>query len=259
MTEGGFRVLYLVTLSIVLPAYNESGVIRKNLEYVALWLRSQKIKAELIVVDDGSKDETVSEVQKVSKKYSEVSVIANEHRGKGFAVFTGVQAAHGEQVLMMDVDLATPIEEYSRFAKELNGADIVIASREAKGAKRIGEPWFRHFIGRVFNLLVVQLIALPGINDSQCGFKLFKKEAARRIFKRLIVYGPEAKLAKKPFLGALDVEVLFIAKLLGYKIKELGVTWTYAPTTRLNFFSTSFKMARDVLRIRVNGLLGRYS
>ena len=247
-----------MTLSVIFPAYNEAKVIGKNITYVASWLRSQKIKAEVIVVDDGSLDKTVFEVQKVSKKYKEVSVIANEHKGKGFAVFTGVLAAKGEQILMMDVDLATPIEEYPRFAKELESADIVIASREAEGAKRVGEPWFRHFIGRVFNLLVVQLIALPGINDSQCGFKLFKNKPAQRIFKRLIIYGPEAKLSKKPFLGALDVEVLFIAKLLRYKVKEPGVTWTYAPTTRLNFFETSFKMARDVCRIRANGLLRLY-
>jgi len=247
-----------VTLSIIFPAYNEAKVIGKNVTHVASWLRKQKIKAEIIVVDDGSLDKTVEEVKKVSKKFSEVSVIANEHRGKGFAVYTGVLAAQGEHILMMDVDLATPIEEYPRFARELKSCDIAIASREAKGAKRVGEPYFRHFIGRVFNLLVVQLIALPGINDSQCGFKLFKNKPAQKIFKRLIVYGPEAQLSKKPFLGALDVEVLFIAKLLNYKVKEVGVTWTYAPTTRLNFFSTSSKMARDVCRIRLNGILGRY-
>jgi dolichyl-phosphate beta-glucosyltransferase len=245
-------------LSVIFPAYNEAKVIGKNTTHVASWLRLQKIKAEVIVVDDGSKDKTVDEVNKVSKKFKEVSVIANEHRGKGFAVYTGVLAAKGEHILMMDVDLATPIEEYPRFAEKLEVADIVIASREAEGAQRVGEPFFRHFIGRVFNLLVVQLIALPGINDSQCGFKLFKAKPAQRIFKRLIIYGPEARLSKKPFLGALDVEVLFIAKLLGYKVKELGVTWTYAPTTRLNFFSTSFKMARDVCRIRLNGILGKY-
>lgn len=245
-------------LSVIFPAYNEGEVIAKNLTKTADWLREHKIKAEIIVVDDGSKDNTVAEVKKVGKEYKEVSVIANEHKGKGYAVYTGVLAAKGEHILMMDVDLATPISEYPRFAKELEKYDIAIASREAKDAVRVGEPMFRHFIGRVFNLLVVQLIALPGIDDSQCGYKLFSQKAAKEIFERLIIYGPEAKLEKKPFLGALDVEVLFIAKGLGYKIKELGVRWTYSPTTRLSFFATSYKMARDVLRIRVNGLLGRY-
>ena len=143
-----------VTLSIIFPAYNEAKVIGKNVIHVASWLREQKIESEIIVVDDGSLDKTVEEVKKVSKRFPEVSVIANEHKGKGYAVYTGVLAAKGEHVLMMDVDLATPVEEYPRFAKELKNADIVIASREAEDAKRVGEPWFRHFIGRVFNLLV---------------------------------------------------------------------------------------------------------
>jgi glycosyltransferase involved in cell wall biosynthesis len=246
-------------LSLIFPAYNESKVIAKNLTHVVLWLKSQKIEAEIIVVDDGSSDKTVAEVKKIISRHKEVSLIENQHRGKSYAVYVGVLASKGQYVLVMDVDLATPVEEYHNFSKEMKkGFDIVIASREAEGSKRVGEPYLRHFIGRVFNLFVVQLFALPGINDSQCGFKLFKGDMARKIFKKLIVYGPESKVEKKPFFGALDVEVLFIARSMGLEIRELGVEWHYAPTTRLSFFNNAFKMARDVLRIRLNGLLGKY-
>lgn len=250
--------LRALKLSVIFPAYNEGDKIKKNLEHVAGWLREKKIESELIVVDDGSSDNTVSEAKAAAKEFKEISVIENDHRGKSFSVFTGVQVAKGEEILMIDVDLATPIEEYPRFSEGLKSHQIVIASREAKGAERVGEPWFRHFIGRIFNLFLVQLIALPGIQDSQCGFKLFKGNEAKEIFKRLIVYGPESEIQEKPFFGALDVEVLFIAKTLGYKVKELGVKWYYVPTTRLSFFNNAYKMARDVLKIRLNGLMGKY-
>ncbi|MFZ2664601.1 MAG: glycosyltransferase family 2 protein, partial [Patescibacteria group bacterium] len=125
------------------------------------------------------------------------------------------------------------------------------------GARRIGEPFYRHLMGRVFNLLV-QLIALPGISDSQCGFKLFKGDVAKDVFSRLSIYGVKAVDIEKPYLGAWDVEVLYLARKLGYTIKQVPVTWTFVKTKRLSPVKDSLKMAWDVLKIRVNDLRGKY-
>jgi hypothetical protein len=167
--------------------------------------------------------------------------------------------ASGEYIYLADADLAAPISEIKKFSvwiKE-HEFDLVIASREGMGAKRVGEPFYRHVMGRVFNL-VVQAVALPGIKDTQCGFKLFKASAAKDIFERLKIYGPEAKEIKKAYLGAFDVEVLFLARKLGYKIKQVPIVWTYVRTTRLNPFSDSINMAKDVVKVRINYLKGIY-
>lgn len=246
-------------LSIVIPAYNEEETIRKSLARVFEFLESKGHPFEVIVVDDGSEDKTVEIIEEFFGERSELKLIKNPHKGKGFAVRTGMLAAKGDFVVFSDADLATPIEELDRLLMWLReqGFDIAIASREGFGAKRVGEPWWRHFLGRGFNFLV-QLLALPGINDSQCGFKLFTKKAAKDVFGRLRIYGEEAKEIKYPYLGASDVEVLFLARKLGYKIKEVPVTWHYVKTQRLDPLKDSWRMFFDVLRVRVNDLRGVY-
>ena len=131
------------------------------------------------------------------------------------------------------------------------------AQRVVSGAERVNEPLYRHLMGRVFNLLV-RVVALPGIKDSQCGFKLFTNKSAKDIFKRLTIYGENAKELEDAYLGAFDVEVLYLAKKLGYKIKSLPVTWTYVKTTRLNPVFSSYNMAKDVFKVRINDLRGAY-
>jgi len=245
--------------SIVMPAYNEEDKITSTLTQVVNFMRGFCSSFEVIVVNDGSADDTAQKIEDYASENPEVRLITNSHKGKGFAVWTGMMEAKGDFIYMADADLSAPIEELKKlsvWAKDQN-FDIVIGSREGFGARRIGEPFYRHVMGRFFNFLV-QIVALPGINDSQCGFKLFKNNAAKDIFNRLLVYGEEAKEIDTTYFGAWDVEVLYLAKKLGYTIKQVPVTWTYVKSKRFNPIRDAIKMARDVFKVRLNDLGGRY-
>lgn len=247
-------------LSVVIPAYNEEKNIRTTLAVVEDYLLAAGWEFEIIVVNDGSVDNTAEVVGGYIEGKREFSLIKNPHRGKAYAVKTGVLKASGDYILFSDADLATPINEVKRMLVWLTeqGFDLVIASREGIGAKREGEPYYRHLMGRIFNF-VVQNLALKGINDSQCGFKLFKKEVAHKLFPSLYVYGGEGKEIKKAYLGAFDVELLFLARKYGYKIKEVSVTWSFVKTKRLNPLRDSWKMFWDVVKIRLADLRGAYN
>lgn len=245
--------------SIVIPAYNEADKINSTLTQVFSFMRGFVESFEVIVVDDGSSDNTAELVKQYAKENSELILVENPHKGKGPTVWTGIKKAKGQYICMTDADLSTPIEELKKLFHWISDHDydIVIASREGVGSRRIDEPFYRHLMGRVFNFFV-QLIALPGIRDSQCGFKLFKAGPAKEIIKRLHIYGEEAKEIKRSYMGAFDVEILYIAKKLDYKIKELSVTWKYVKTTRLNPFSDSVNMLRDIIKVRFNDIKGVY-
>lgn len=247
-------------ISVVIPAYNEEDKITSTLTQIKNFLKSYVETFEIVVVNDGSLDSTSAVVREYSQANPEVVLVDNPHRGKGYGIYTGMIRATGDYIYMADADLSAQISEIKKlmlWVKE-HGYDIVIATREGVGARRVDEPLYRHFMGRAFNLWV-QIIALPGINDSQCGFKLFTNKAAKESFSRLRIYGVGAKDIQKPFLGAMDVEVLYIAKKRGFKIKEVPVTWTFVKTTRLAPFATSLKMALDVLKVRINDLKGLYN
>lgn len=248
-------------ISIVIPTYNEEkrGV-KRNLGVVVDFLESVGYDYEVIVADDGSADNTAAIAQEFARSKERVRVLELPHRGKGATVRDGMLAAKGRYILFSDADLATPITELKRFLPWVEqGFDIVIASREGVGARREHEPWHRHVMGRIFNFLV-QLIAIRGIEDTQCGFKLFKTAAAKGILARLKIYGQaETEELKAPYLGAFDVEVLFLAQKLDYKIKEVPVTWYYAETQKLDPLKDSLRMARDVLKVRLNDLKGVYA
>ncbi len=248
-------------ISIIIPTYNEEKRgIKKNLAVVIDFLEEENYDYEVLVADDGSADDTVAVVEEFARGKERVKVLKFSHRGKGATVRDGMLQAQGKYILFSDADLATPIEELKRLLNwvEEQGFDLAIASREGIGAQRENEPWYRHFIGRGFNFLV-KLIALRGIEDTQCGFKLFKAAAAKEILKRLKIFGKEqTEGLKEPYFGAFDVELLFIAKKLGYKIKEVPVTWYYAGTKNFNFLRNSWGMARDVLMVRFNDLRGVY-
>lgn len=250
----------MIDYSIVIPVYNEESRATKTLTQVLSFMNAFSPAFEIILVDDGSTDKTANMIEEYAKDHPEIKLVRNEHRGKGYSVRTGVLAANGKYIYTIDCDLSTPMDELKRLSNWIvdNDYDLVIASREGLGAKREDEPFYRHLMGRVFNFLV-QGTTLPGINDSQCGFKLYKRDVAKRIFSSLIVYGEHSKKLKRAFLGAFDVEVLFIAKTLGYKIKEVPVKWVFTKTTRLNPLVDSYKMARDVLRIKILGLKGAYA
>ncbi len=245
--------------SIVIPAFNEADKISSTINQVLTFMRGFAESFEVIVSDDGSKDNTADITESFLEENPELILLKNPHKGKGATVWAGVDKAQGEYIYLCDSDLSTPISELKKlsvWARD-QGYDIVIGSREGIGAQRIGEPFYRHFIGRIFNFFV-QAVLLPGINDSQCGFKLFNKKSAKDIFSRLKIYGPDAPVLEKAYLGAWDVEVLYLARKLKYKIKEVPVIWTFVKTTRLNFFETSIKMVRDVIKVRINDIRGVY-
>ncbi|MCX6783678.1 MAG: glycosyltransferase [candidate division WWE3 bacterium] len=239
-------------ISVVLPAYNEAEAITKSLGKIEEYLNSQEYSWEIIIANDGSSDATASRVTEFIADKPAYQLLNLAHRGKSAAVCSGVAAASGEYILVTDVDLAVPISELKRFmhwAVE-EKCDVISASREGKGATRVGEPYYRHFVGRIFNLLI-QILILPGISDTQCGYKLFSKKAVAAIFPRLLVYGRDSPKVDKPFFGAFEVEVLFLARKLRLKVKELPVIWTFSPTRRFNFVGNSWRMFRDIVKIRI--------
>lgn len=197
-----------VFLSVVIPAYNEARRLPATLERVGAYLAQQSFRSEILVVDDGSTDETAV----LAERHPGVRVLKRDHRGKGFAVRAGALDARGAYILLCDADLATPIEEWEKlFPFFAAGYDVVIGSREGLGARRLGEPLHRHIMGRVFNLLV-RLIAIPGINDTQCGFKALSRSAAHDLFQRVRIYGDDAPVVQGAAVTAYDVELLFLAR-----------------------------------------------
>ncbi len=230
-------------LSVVIPAYNEEARLVPTLERIKQYLGEQSYSSEIIVVDNASVDRTAEVAREAG-----VEAIAEPRRGKGAAVRTGLLAARGEYVLFSDADLSTPIEEVEKLMAELRaGSDVAIASRglpESNLVKR--QPWYRELVGRVGNLLV-RIMAVRGIADTQCGFKLFPREISQRVF-------PAQRLTG----AAFDVEVLFIVQHAGWKIAEVPVTWIDSPETRFSRVRDSLDAFKDLFRIRVNWLLGRY-
>ncbi|MCP4139924.1 MAG: glycosyltransferase family 2 protein [Chloroflexi bacterium] len=233
-------------LSIIIPAYNEESRLPQTLEQVFAFLAEEDYAAEVIVVENGSSDKTLSLAQALTKKYPDLRVLHNEKAGKGLAVRTGIFAAKGDYRIFCDADLSMPIEEVRRFIPPNLDSDIVIASREVEGAVRYDEPEFRHFTGRIFNLLI-RLLALPKLHDTQCGFKCFRADVAEEIFKYQNIEG-----------WAFDVELLFIARMRGYEIIELPIPWYYNDESKINVLRDSFRMFFDLLKIRQNARKGKY-
>jgi dolichyl-phosphate beta-glucosyltransferase len=246
------------TLSVVIPAYNEIQNFKAGaLNEVATYIRDNKKNWEVIIVDDASTDGSTEKIEKFCSQFPNFKLIKNFHMGKSGTVAKGVEEAQGEYILFTDFDQATPISEFEKLLPYLKkGYEIVIGSREVAGSKREKEPWYRHLMGRGFNF-GVKLLTVRGISDTQCGFKAFKSDAAKKLFKRLQVYKP--KEISSAFTGAFDVEILFIGKKLGYKIAEVPIIWHHVKTDRVSPLKDSFLMAIDVIKIRINDLLGKYN
>ncbi len=246
-------------LSVVIPAYNEERRLPQTLETIERFLAQQAYDSELIVVDDGSGDRTAAIVESFAATHPRVALIRNDHRGKGYAVRTGMLAARGHIVLFSDADLSTPIEEIKAILPWFDrGYGAVIGSREGKGARRIKEPFYRHFMGRVFNM-IVRILTVRGIDDTQCGFKAFRDDVARDVFSRMKLYGENAKRITDAMVTGFDVEVLFLAQKAGIKIKEVPVEWRYGSETKVNPLKDSWRNFRDVVKVRWNDLRGRYN
>lgn len=244
-------------LSIIIPAYNEEENVRRGvLDDVERYLKTRKYDWEVIVVDDGSDDQTTALTDQWIRGKSPWKLIRNAHQGKAETVKTGVLAATGDAILFTDFDQATPLSEVEKLLPFLRkGEDIVIGSREVKGSERLKEPWYRHAMGKGFNF-VVQLVAIGGIHDTQCGFKLFKAHVAKDLFNSLVVYAKGKETSA--FTGAFDVELLYIAQKRGYKIAEVPVSWKFVQTVRVNPLRDSVRMFVDVVSIRWTDLTGGY-
>lgn len=234
-------------LSIVVPAYNEAGRIGETLEILRAQVPALVPDCEIRVVDDGSEDETAAIVDRVARQDARVVLQREPHRGKGATIKAGMLAATGALRFMCDADLSMPVHELPRFLAVVpSQADIAIGSREGLGARRVGEPPYRHLLGRVFNSAVKGAV-LPGINDTQCGFKLFTAEAANLVFPQTTIDG-----------WAFDVEVLYIARRRQLRILELPIEWHYRDRSRVSALRDPLRMLRDVLTIRGNSARGAY-
>jgi glycosyltransferase involved in cell wall biosynthesis len=235
-----------IDLSVVIPAYNEEGRLPATLQQISKHLAGTDIVYEIIVVDDGSTDETSEVAANQSQSDPCVQVLMKRHAGKGAAVRSGALAARGARILFCDADLPMAASELTRLPAMLSEHDVVIASREGTDAQRIGEPYYRHLMGRVFNA-VVQLLAIPGIQDTQCGLKCFTAASAREVFTRQTVDG-----------FGFDVEILFIARKLGYRIVEIPITWSHRESSRVEPVRDTLRMLGDILRVRWNDIRGEY-
>lgn len=245
-------------MSVVIPAYNEEHRLPHYLESIIEYLRDQDCPAEILVIDDGSEDGTVAAAISLASEYPDLRVIRNEHKGKAVAVTTGMLLAQGQYILFCDADGATPIEEFDKLLPHLRaGHNVVIGSREGAEAQRFDEPWHRHVMGRVFNL-ITRLVAVRGIQDTQCGFKAFHRDAARDIFRGLKLYEASDRPVEGAMVTGFDVEILFLAQKRGYSIKEVPVHWYYSDASKVDPMRDSFRNLCDVLRVRINDWRGKY-
>jgi glycosyltransferase involved in cell wall biosynthesis len=236
-------------LSIVIPAYNESARIEKTLERVMECVEAQSWDAEVLVVDDGSRDETSAIIQRWMERYPRLHLVQNPgNRGKGYSVRNGLLQAAGDVVMFTDADLSAPMEEAERLLAAIAaGADVAIGSRWMDRTRQtIHQPLYRQFFGRCFNWITRAVMGLP-FKDTQCGFKAFKRPAAQVIFRlqRIERWG-------------FDPEILFIARKLKYSIVEVPVTWGHDERSRMSYLKDGMKMLEEMALIRANSVAGRY-
>jgi dolichyl-phosphate beta-glucosyltransferase len=233
-------------LSIIIPAYNEESRLPKSLDQIVQFIQQQTAAMEVLVVENGSVDRTTEVAERYAAQYPFIHVLHSQ-KGKGAAVKAGMLAGRGRYLFICDSDLSMPIEEVSKFLPPvLTDYDVAIASREGPGARRYGEPAYRHLMGRIFNF-IVRVLAIPGFQDTQCGFKSFRRNVARDVFPSLTMTG-----------WAFDVEALFIALRRGYKIVAVPINWYFDADSRVDPIPDTYRMVRDVLRIRLNGWRGVY-
>lgn len=232
--------------SVVIPAHNEENRLPGTLDQIFRFLAGQSFTSEVIVVENGSSDRTYEIAKEFASRYDNLSVLQSG-KGKGAAVQHGMLTARGEYRFMCDADLSMPVEEFVKFIPpRLQNFDIAIASREAKGAVRYNEPSYRHWGGRGINLLIQTLI-LPGLNDTQCGFKCFRAEVAEDIFQRQTLRG-----------WSFDIELLYIARRHAYRIVEIPIHWYHFSDSKVNALRDAMRMISDIFRIHANARRGTY-
>jgi len=243
-------------LTIVIPCYNEEKNLKRGvLDQVDKYLKKQDYISKVIISDDGSTDKSRAIIEKFVKYHPRFKLLKNKHAGKPYAVKAGVMKAKGEIVLFTDMDQSTPLKEIEKllpyFKKDF---DVVIGSR---GTVRKKAPWYRKILAKGF-LFIRRLLVLRNIVDTQCGFKSFKNNVARDLFRSLKIYGPQEKEVKGGRVTAFDVELLFLAEKKSYKIAEVPVEWSYEAAKRVNYLKESILMAKEIFRVRINDWRGLY-
>lgn len=244
-----------IYLSVVIPSFNEEENIKEGaLKKVYDYLKSQDYAWELIVADDASTDDTLQLVKSFIKGRKNIILLRELHRGKGGTVIAGVMQAKGEIVLFTDMDQATPINQLAKaLPKFKEGYDLVIGLRTG----RKGAPLSRKAMAYGFSMLRNIILGLP-YKDTQCGFKAFKRKVAKEIFNNMKVFGSLKENPKASVTAGFDLEVLYLAKKLGFKVGEVRVKWDYKETERVSAIHDSFEALRDMVKIRVNAMLGKY-
>lgn len=234
-------------VSVVIPAYNEERRIPATLRRLHTYLAEQAYTWEIIVVSNGSTDRTAEAVTECGRSIPNVALIQIQEKGKGIASKTGALQSRGEVVFLCDADLSMPADGLDRILEAARAVDIAAGSREAPGAQRFQEPWYRHLMGRVFNLLV-QLLAVSGVEDTQAGFKAFRRPAADQLFGQQTLKG-----------FGFDVELLYLARKYGYSALEVPIDWYFDADTRVRPGIDTLSMLGELVQIRVRDLTGRYA
>ena len=235
-------------LSVVIPAFNEEARIQRTLEQVLGFLTTGSYPWEVVVADDGSTDDTAKLVGEFASSHNNVKLLSLEHRGKGWAVKHGMLESAGTYRLLCDADLSVPIDQVERLLPpQTQDVDIAVGSRERPDSQRIGEPVYRHMMGRFYNGLV-RILTVPGLKDTQCGFKCYRGEIVPRLFGVQRMEG-----------FAFDAEIMFLAWKSGLTIREIGVDWYSGQGSKVRTVTDSLAMTGDLLKIRWNYIRGRYA
>lgn len=233
---------------MIIPAHNEEHRLPATLEQAYQFLQIQSYSYEVLIVENGSQDNTFRIAQDFAAQHPSFRVLRETARGKGLAVRRGMLEATGQFRFMCDADLSMPIGEINRFFPPvLPDCDIAIASREAPGAVRYHEPAYRHWGGRLVNTMI-RVLALPGLHDTQCGFKCFTAAVAEDLFTCQTLTG-----------WSFDIELLFVARRRGYRVAELPIPWYFNAESKVNAVQDALRMAFDILTIRLNDWRGRYN
>jgi glycosyltransferase involved in cell wall biosynthesis len=242
-------------LSVVIPAYNEVHNLRTGvLDSVYDYLKEQEYSWEILFVNDGSTDATEKIAEEFAKKHNNFFVLNEPHKGKGRTVISGMLKAKGEIVLFTDTDQATPIDQLEKILPKFEkGYDVVIGSRSG----REGAPLIRKIMAYGFSVLRLIVLRLP-FKDTQCGFKAFRNEAAKNIFGRLKIFDEKSSTKGASVSAGFDLETLYVARKLGYKVAEVPVDWHHKEGTKVDPIKDSLEGLRDLLKVRINAIQGKY-
>ena len=234
-------------LSVVVPLHNEERRLPLCMARTLSYFAEQSYETEILLVENGSEDQTLAMAERYAAKNEHIRVLQLAERGKGRAVRVGMRAAMGEWRFICDVDLSMPIEEICKFLPpKREGYDLLIGTREGPSARRIGEPQYRHFMGRVATH-IIKLFAIARYEDTQCGFKMFSAAAAAELFAIQRMHG----------IG-FDVELLFLAARCGYRVAEVPITWYFDPDSRMRLLGDSLKLLLEIWQIRRHAWRGDY-